>query len=205
MKYYSKEAIKALDKIFRLNLVNSCTGYKSANLIATRSKDGSSNVAIFNSVVHLGSDPAILGFILRPVTVPRHTWENIQETKAFTVNHIHTDMIEDAHHTSASYPKDISEFDVTGLTEIYKSDFPAPFVSEARIQIACHYLNHYDIVENGCLLVLGTVEHIYMKEGIQEEDGFLNLSKAQTVTINGLDGYALPALLDRFEYARPAE
>jgi flavin reductase (DIM6/NTAB) family NADH-FMN oxidoreductase RutF len=59
----------------RLNLINSCTGYKSANLIATKSVDGAVNVAIFSSITHLGSNPALIGFIVRP-TVPRNTYKN---------------------------------------------------------------------------------------------------------------------------------
>ena len=33
MKYFSKNQIENLPRIFRLNLINSSTGYKSANLI----------------------------------------------------------------------------------------------------------------------------------------------------------------------------
>jgi hypothetical protein len=50
----------------RLNLINSCTGYKSANLIATKSEDGAVNVAIFSSITHLGSNPLVKGCDCRP-------------------------------------------------------------------------------------------------------------------------------------------
>ena len=83
MKKFTKEAIQELPKIPRLNLINSCTGYKSANLIATKTAEGVSNVAIFSSITHLGSDPALLGFILRPTTVPRNTYKNIKEVLIF--------------------------------------------------------------------------------------------------------------------------
>ncbi|MDP2159544.1 MAG: flavin oxidoreductase, partial [Flavobacterium sp.] len=75
---FSKDSIQNLSKIPRLNLINSCTGYKSANLIATKTIEGISNVAVFSSITHLGSDPALLGFILRPTTVPRNTYKNIK-------------------------------------------------------------------------------------------------------------------------------
>jgi flavin reductase (DIM6/NTAB) family NADH-FMN oxidoreductase RutF len=65
----STEEIEKLEKLERLNLINSCTGYKS-NLLATKSVDGLSNVAIFSSITHLGSSPAMIGFIVRPTTVP---------------------------------------------------------------------------------------------------------------------------------------
>ena len=55
-----------MDKISRLNLINSITGVKPSNLIGTKSKDGFSNLAIFSSVVHLGSKPPLIGFITRP-------------------------------------------------------------------------------------------------------------------------------------------
>ncbi len=41
------------------------TGIKPANLIGTISKNQVSSLAIFSSVVHLGSNPALLGFVLR--------------------------------------------------------------------------------------------------------------------------------------------
>ncbi|MBC7640926.1 MAG: flavin reductase, partial [Flavobacterium sp.] len=103
MKNISKTDISTMDKVRRLNLINSCTGYKSANLIATKSVEGIANVAVFSSITHLGSNPAMLGFIVRPTTVPRDTYKNIKETGFFTVNHISSEMIADAHHTSASY------------------------------------------------------------------------------------------------------
>ena len=50
MKNISKETISQMDKIEKLNLINSCTGFKSANLIATKSIEGNTNVAIFSSI-----------------------------------------------------------------------------------------------------------------------------------------------------------
>lgn len=190
-------------KIFRLNLINSCTGYKSANLIGTRSVEGIPNVAIFSSVTHLGSNPPLLGFVLRPTTVPRNTYQNIKSGGYFTVNHINANQIADAHHTSAKYPYEISEFDKTNLDPEYKDNFDAPFVSDAAVQIGCKLVNEYAIQENGCSLLVASIEQLYFNEDLLEPDGFLRLDRAQTVSVNGLDGYALPQLLDRFEYARP--
>ena len=48
MKHFTKKQINEMDKIYRLNLINSCTGYKSSNLIATISDEGINNVAIFS-------------------------------------------------------------------------------------------------------------------------------------------------------------
>ena len=202
MDHFSKSQINKMDKIYRLNLINSCTGYKSANLIGTVSEKGIYNVAIFSSITHLGSDPALLSFIVRPTTVPRDTYKNIMDNKIFTVNHVYFDNIKDAHHTSARYPSIISEFDMTSLEKEFIDDFKAPYVKSSKIKLGCKFINKYEIKENNTLLMVAEINDIYCDNNIIQEDGWLSLDKAKTVTINGLDGYALPALLDRFKYAK---
>jgi flavin reductase (DIM6/NTAB) family NADH-FMN oxidoreductase RutF len=204
MIHYSRTDIDQMDKIFRLNLINSCTGFKSANLLGTKSLNSVSNVAVFSSITHLGSNPPLIGFILRPTTVPRDTYRNIKDTGVFTVNHIYSDIIEDAHHTSAKYPDEVSEFTKTGLEEEFLGDFPAPFVKGAKIRLGCRFLNEYVIKENDTLLLVSAIEHVFVADqNIQQEDGWLKLENANTVAINGLDGYATTRLLDRYAYARP--
>ncbi|MAS67718.1 MAG: flavin reductase family protein [Flavobacteriaceae bacterium] len=204
MIHYTRTDINQMDKIFRLNLINSCTGFKSANLLGTKSLNGVSNVAVFSSITHLGSNPPLIGFILRPTTVPRDTYRNIKDTGIFTINHIYSDIIEDAHHTSAKYPDEISEFTKTDLEEEFLGNFAAPFVKGAKIRLGCRYLNEYEIKENDTLLLVSSIEHVFVADlDIQQDDGWLKLENANTVAINGLDGYATTKLLDRFEYARP--
>lgn len=205
MKHITSHDIEKMEKIFRLNLINSSTGYKSANLIATKSKSGNPNVAVFSSVTHMGSNPAMLGFVTRPLSVSRNTYDNIKNTSYFTVNHIHQKMIEQAHQTAAKYDEEISEFHKTGLSEEYLDNFHAPYVKQSEIKLGCKYLNEYEIKENDTLLVVAAIEHIYFEEDIQMPDGWLRLDDAGTVAVNGLDGYSLPSLLDRFHYARPGK
>lgn len=205
MHYFSKAEIAELNNRYRNNLINSISGYKSANLIGTISKTGTTNLAVFNSIVHLGSNPALLGFILRPTTVPRHSFSNMKENGVFTVNHIAKNQVEAAHHSSAKYPEEISEFDKTELNPVYKNDFAAPFVEGAPVQIACRYVNDYLIEENDTRLVVGAIEGVYIDDKMILDDGWVQLDLGEVVTINGLDGYALPQLIERFPYARPKE
>ncbi len=202
MKEITKEAISKMEKVERLNLINSCTGYKSANLIATKSADGKPNVAIFSSITHLGSFPALIGFIMRPTTVPRDTYKNIRETGFFTVNHITMDMIADAHHTSANFEMGISEFDKTNLEEEYKNNIEIPFVQGSPVQLYCKYVNEYYIKENDTIHVIASIENLFFDENLQHEDGWLQLDQGNVISLNGLDGYCLPKLVDRFQYAR---
>jgi len=64
-------------------------------------------------------------------------------------------------------------------------------------------MNEYLIQENGCLLVVASIEAIFYEEQLLTSDHWLQLDKGKVVAINGLDGYALPELLERFAFARP--
>ncbi|MFN2260654.1 MAG: flavin reductase family protein [Psychroflexus sp.] len=205
MKHISKHDILNMPRLERMHLINSCGGIKSANLIGSISKENISNLAVFNSVIHLGSQPPMLCFMLRPTTVARHTYDNLKSTGVFTVNHIHEDFIAQAHQTSAKYEKEQSEFETVGLEEFYIPNFQAPFVKSSSVQIGCQFVNEYHIKENDCRLIIGEIEHLRFDENIQKEDGWLDLSKAKTAGIIGLDGYVATQLMERFEYARPGE
>ena len=110
--YLSKSDIEKMPRIQRLNTINSVTGIKPANLIGTRSEEGLSNLAIFSSVVHLGSNPALLGFFFRPQHQhPKDTYRNIRSTAYYTINQVPAAFIRNAHFTSAKFPPELSEFE----------------------------------------------------------------------------------------------
>ena len=203
MAFFNYKDIQSLNKIFKINLINSCSGFKSANLLGSLSEEGISNVAVFSSVTHLGSNPPTLGFILRPTTVPRDTYKNIKDSGFFTINHIHEAIIEDAHHTSAKYPKEVSEFDVTNLEEEYKGNFKAPFVKDAPVQMSMKFIEEVYVPSNDVMLIVSQIEELYIDDELLQADGLINLSKGNVATINGLDTYAVPKFKKQLSYQRP--
>ncbi|MCB2407674.1 flavin reductase family protein [Hymenobacter lucidus] len=204
MRHLTAADIADLDKIYRLNLINSITGYKPANLIGTASAAGATNLAIFSSVIHLGSAPAVLGIVTRPATVPRHSYQNIKATGCYTINHVHHDFVAAAHYTSADFGPDESEFEQCGFTPAYRDDFPAPYVAESRIGLGLRLREELPI-HNGTVLLVGTVEHIYLPQEVLNADGTLDLQRAGAVCISGLDGYHEATPLASFAYARPGQ
>ncbi|MEM5566373.1 flavin reductase [Psychroserpens sp. AS72] len=203
MTYIDNEELDTFDHLYRINLINSCSGYKSANLLGTKSASGIENVAVFSSVTHIGSNPAMLGFFCRPTSMTRNTYDNIKSTGFYTINHIHESILEDAHHTSAKYDAHISEFDKTQLISEYKKEFKAPFVKTAPLQLAMEFVEEYHIKANDTILVIGKIVGLYIDNELLENDGFINLSKANVAAINGLDGYAVPKSNTRLKYQRP--
>lgn len=203
MAYFNLKQIQELEHLYKINLINSCSGFKSANLIGTKSTKGQENVAVFSSVTHVGSNPPLLSFFCRPTTVTRHTYDNIKNTGVYTINHIDLDNFEDAHHTSAKYDQSVSEFDMTGLESEYKDNCKAPFVKGAPIQLEMKFVEEYLIKANNTILLIGEIQGLHINGDLLQDDGFINLSKANIAAINGLDGYTIPRLEKRLEYQRP--
>ena len=203
MKYFDKNYLANLDHLYRINMINSSSGFKSANLIATKSKDGISNVAVFSSVIHLGSNPPLLGFVTRPTTVPRNTYKNIKETGFYTINHVHEGIIEDAHHCSAKYDELISEFSMTNLEEAYDHASQAPFVKGAPVQMHMQFKEEHHFKINGTIMIIGEIIGLYIKEDLLKDDGFIDLAQGKVSAINGLDGYTIPKLKTRLPYQKP--
>ncbi|WP_310556751.1 flavin reductase [Flavobacterium sp.] len=202
-KHISFEAIMNMEKQERVHFANSLSGFKSVCLIGTQNKLNQTNLAIIDSLVHIGSNPPLFGMLFRPGVVERHTLENILETGFYTINHINENIYKQAHQTSARYDREISEFDVTGLNPEYKSSFFAPFVSESHVQLAMKFKEKIDITINNTVLIIGEVKDVYFPENCFREDGFLDLEKAQTITCSGLDSYHKTVQLDRLSYAKP--
>ena len=188
----------------RAALVNSLSGFKSANLLGTRSADGQENLAIISSVFHLGADPALAGMILRPHSVDRHSLEYLLETGVYTLNQVHEGIHAAAHQTSARYPRTVSEFDAVGLTPEYRHGFAAPFVGESRIKLGLRLEDSQTLKVNDTVLVIGRIEQILVAEDAWVgEDGYLDIEAAGTVAVSGLDGYHRATRLARLPYAKP--
>ena len=201
---WTHEEIMNGEKIFRLNLINSITGIKPANLIGTRSAGGESNLAVFSSVVHIGSNPALIGFFLRPdENVRRHTWENIRDTGYYTINHLPAERAADGHQTSAKYPRGDSEFARCNFTEKYVEDFPAPAVAEAVVQFGLHLESFIPIPLNGTQLVIGAIQWLSVPDELISPEGYIDMEAADSAGISGLNSYYRFTKIGDFPYARP--
>lgn len=198
----SKADIESWDSNYRVKFVNSVSGYKGVHLIGTKSKDNSTNAAVFNSIVHISSNPARVGFIMRPLTVSRHTYQNIKDTTYFTLNHVHKAFAEQAHFTSAKFKTEESEFDLCNLTETYKADFYAPFVEESNIQIGLRLIDDIELTQSEGRLIIGEVELVDVNEEYVEEDGQIDLEKANDVCVTGLNQYSSVQKFVKLPYAK---
>lgn len=202
---YTKEDIEQLDRITRLKIINSVTGIKPANLIGTINNQGQTNLAVFSSIVHLGSNPALLGFISRPQTADvGHTYRNIQENEYYTINHIHPEFVKNAHYTSAKFNVDDSEFERCNLSEEYSNNFKAPFVKESTFKMGMRFKEAIDIKLNGTVLVVGEIQHLILPDTAMVDDD-IDLEATHSIGISGLNSYYALSKIEKHPYARISE
>lgn len=192
-----------MEQRYRATFINSLAGFRQAVLIGTKSKEGQSNLAIFNSLIHLGASPALYGIISRPDTVRKDSLKNILETEQYTLNYVQKSDFKKAHQTSARYEANVSEFEKAGFSEVYLSGFNAPFVKEAVVKIGMKLEDKIDIKINGTILIIGSLQSIELNENILGEDGFVALEKEHVLVSAGLDGYYSTEFVGRLPYAKP--
>lgn len=204
MQNFTPAEWQSWERFYRANFINSLTGFKSASLIGTINAEGVPNLGMFSSMVHIGSDPALIGYINRPVAAAPHTLANIKSNGFYTVNHIHPTFLAQAHQTSAKYPDEVNEFTAVGLTAEYLEGVNVPFVKESHIKYLLSLKEVIPIQLNDTFLVIGQLEQVLINPSLQPTtDGFLHLDQAGTICSNGLDAYYKTELIDRYAYAKP--
>lgn len=200
---FTKEELKKQDPAYRRNFVNSLSGYKSVNLIGTIDNNGIPNLAIYNTIIHIASNPPMLGMLVRTPVKPRHTLENIRETGVYTINHIKQEFYNKAHQTAARYHGKKSEFEIVGLKEWYSENFKAPYVHESPVKIGLRLVEEYTLNANGSVLVIGEVEEVSVHKKAILSDGLIDLGLAGTITGSGLDTYYTTTKIARLSFPTP--
>lgn len=195
--------LKNANKRQTINLVNSLSGFKSANLIGTKNDQGNFNLALFSSVFHLGAEPPLMGLIVRPDSVPRHTLENIRHNGYYTINHVHKGIYKQAHQTSARYAKEVSEFSAVNLTPELGQLHDAPYVKESYLKIGLHLRDLKPIELNGTWLVIGEVIELRIPEKALKENGYIEIEALGSVAVSSLDHYHSTQLIQTLPYAKP--
>jgi flavin reductase (DIM6/NTAB) family NADH-FMN oxidoreductase RutF len=199
-----KDDIQELESRYRTAFINSLAGFRQVALVGTKSVSGNTNLAIFNSLIHLGANPALFGLINRPDSVQRDTLQNILETRAYTLNYVHAADYKKAHQTSARYDKGISEFEKVGFKEFYDESFFAPFVENALVKIAMKLEDTIPIPLNGTILIVGSIRQVEIADSLVGADGFVDLAQAEILVSQGLDAYFVANRIGRLPYAKPS-
>jgi flavin reductase (DIM6/NTAB) family NADH-FMN oxidoreductase RutF len=64
------------------------------------------------------------------------------------------------------------------------------------------YVENHQLNINGTILIIGKVVEVVLPESCLRADGSIDVERAQTVAISGLDGYHSTEQLARLSYAK---
>lgn len=204
MSLINAQALDAWPKKNRIRLINSLLGGKPVHLVGTQSTSGIPNLAVFNSACHVSSDPALIGMMSRPLTVPRDTYANIEATGVWTLNAITREIVDSAHKAGDKLPPDASEFDYCNLTPAWHEGMTAPFVAESPVSIGLQWEETVPIQCSGTVMIIGRVTHVNMPDEALLEDGSLKAETAGLLSSLGLDAYASVTEVARYTYQSSA-
>lgn len=203
MQHISLTDILSAEKQYRTNLINCLSGVRTAQLLGTQNAAGQTNLAIFNSAMHIGAHPPLLGLIFRPLDSQQHSLQNILATQQYTLNTVPVDRLASAHQCSARYPQEVSEFDTNGFTPWYSEQHAAPYVEEAALRVGLKLVEKIDIALNGTMLLIGEVQEIWISETALDRDGNIRFDLLEAAGVGGLDTYYRFEAAARFGYAKP--
>ena len=167
---------------------NTLEGLRSAVVIGTTSPRGVHNAAVFSSLTHVGARPPHLGFVMRPLTVERHTYDNLRASGFYTVNHLPAPLTEAAHNTSGKFAAGVSEFEACGLTPL-PADGKAPYVAEATVSMLLEFVEEHHIAANDTVFVVGAVREIRVPRLASFDARKADWQAMEGVVVSGLYDY----------------
>ena len=166
-RHFLAEDLQAMPKRQRTEFVQGLSGIKS--LFAIITTNGSTfNVAPFNSIVHISSNPARIGYISRPDNNHRHTLQNIIAQQSFSINSVREKDLEDVVSCSENLPSDHSEFEGKSIRSTSYKEHSIPALQNADVQIFCEYEEHITIPSSQGLLVIGRIQEVLIREPIYQ-------------------------------------
>lgn len=152
--------------------------------ISSVSKNGVFNLAPYSYFQIISSDPIM--FIIsigQGANVgkdgDKDTLANIKETGDFVINMVSASLADQMHKSSLIFPKDVSEFDETGLTPAKSRLVNAPRVEEAVINMECKLKQ---VMELGNFnQVIGELVCYHIKDEVYMENDKVNYAKYDPV------------------------
>lgn len=196
MPAYSYEALMASDRKWRINFINSLIGPKNLHVLLTRAADHRLNAAIFNSGLHIGSSPPYVGFLLRPTTVPRHTYANLQVYPYATLNAVSYGFYQRAHETHMKFAAGANEADAVGLPLRWEEDSDLPYLAESPLTARLRLVEEHLLTINQTRLLVFAVESVWVAQAV-EPDGFIRLDALGLTAGSGCDAYWKLEFLER--------
>ena len=172
--------------------------------VSTMGPDGIYNLAPFSFFTAISANPPTIAFapMINTQGKRKDTLNNVERLGEFVVNVVSEDIVRPMNETSADFPPEIDEFEVSGLTPIPSDLVAVPRVKESHIAMECKLRQ---IVEMSSLplggsLVIGEVVRFHVDDEYFD-DYRIDVDKLRPV--GRMAGFIYTRTTDRFELVRP--
>ena len=177
---------------------------------STVDKQGKVNLSPFSFFNVFSSNPPILIFSpsrrVRDNTT-KHTLQNVLEVPEVVINIVNYSMVQQASLASVEFPKGVSEFVKSGLTEIPSQLVKPPRVGESPASFECKVNQVIPLGDKGGAgnLILCEILLIHLKEEIFDAAGKIDPHKIDAVARMGGDYYCRAHGESIFTVPKPSE
>lgn len=189
-------------------ILNSTVVPRPIAFVSTLSAENKPNLAPFSFFQVVAYHPPIVSVSFRlPPRIPKNTRDNILATKEFVVNLISEPFVEAANETSVEAPADVSEWDISGLTQEPSVHVKPARVKESPVSLECELFQSQDIFPDGATvpsatLVLGRVKYIHVRNSVLRSDG-LRADPAKLRAVSRLGSKTYGRLGEGFDLKKP--
>jgi len=147
--------------------------------VSTRAGDGGTNLAPFSYFNAVSSEPPLVGISINErAGDAKDTLRNIRETREWVVNLVSEPLLEAMVRTAGDWPRNVSEFEVSGMTPSVSQRVRAPGVEQSPVQLECTL--HRDIPLGNSVLVVGEVVFARVDDAVLTE-GRVDATKLRAV------------------------
>jgi flavin reductase (DIM6/NTAB) family NADH-FMN oxidoreductase RutF len=174
--------------------------------VSTVDAGGRRNLAPFSFFTAVSANPPVIAFspmVRGSDSMRKDTLHNIEATREFVVNVVSEDFAEAMNQTSAEFPPDVDEFEISGLTPLPSELVRPPRVAESRIHMECRLVQvvHVSPKPLGGSIVLGEVLRFHVADEVLTGDYKVDPDKLRPIARMGGPTYARTT--DRFNMERP--
>ena len=172
--------------------------------VSTVSAEGIYNLAPFSFFTGASANPPGVCFcpLRKADGRPKDTLNNIERTGEFVVNIVSEEFIEQMNITSAEFPPEVDEFQVSGLTPVPGDLVKAPRVKESHVSMECRLFRIFEISSkpSGGSIVTGEVLRLHVDDAYVDN---FRVDPDKLKAVGRMAGITYVRTADRFDLARP--
>jgi flavin reductase (DIM6/NTAB) family NADH-FMN oxidoreductase RutF len=175
--------------------------------VSSMSAGGVGNLSPFSFFAMGGQSPPSIAFC--PIAdrngEPKDTLRNVQETGEFVINIVTRRMAERVNATSAPFPFEVDEFELSGFTRLPSTVVRPPRVAESPAQLECKV---FQLVPHGTgpqhsTWVIGEVLVLHVDDALIAQDGLPDSARLNPAARMGRQEWAHVTAESMFYLPRP--